>query len=105
MSGIIQQNCQTNTGHGIDERDARNSVQNLEAAVRAADKKDTHIERHYAVEIAIRDFRESPYGKLALSLLHHDGLLLVPLFSSASVAEKVSQMRRAVVDRLLMTSC
>ena len=105
MSGIIQQNSQTNTGpygrHGIDGRDARDSVQQLEAAMHAADKKDTHIERHHAVELAIRDFRESAYGKLALRLLHHDGHLLVPLFSSTDVAEKTSQMHSSVAETLL----
>ena len=87
--------------HGVAERDARNAVQELEAAIRAADEKDTLIERHYYVESAIRDFRQSAYGKLAMSLLHRDGLVLVPLFSAATAAEKTSQMRHTVVDKLL----
>lgn len=87
--------------HGVAERDARNAVQELQAAVRAADDRDTLIERHYEVEIAIRDFRQSAYGKLAMSLLHRDGIVLVPLFSAATVDLKTSQMRHTVVDKLL----
>ena len=87
--------------HGVAERDARNAVQKLEDAIRAADENDTLIQRHYGVELAIRDFRQSAYGKLAVSLLHNDGLLLVPLFSSSDISEKITQMRRAVAEKLL----
>lgn len=105
MSSIIEQHSQTNMGpyesHGIDELHARDSVQQLESAMRAAENKKTNIERHYAVEIAIRDFRESAYGKLAWHFLNRDGHLLVPLLSSSDVEEKTTQMRLAVVDKLL----
>ena len=87
--------------HGISHRDARTTVRRLKAAVRAADKQSTNSARHYAVENAIHDFRESAYGKLAWHLLHRDGHVLVPLFSSSDVADKTSQMHSSVVESLL----
>ena len=88
--------------HGIAETDARNSVQVLVAAVQAADELNTHIERHHAVDTAIRQFRDSAYGRVALDLVNKQGKVLVPLFSTDQVADKTRRMLSRVEEGLLV---
>lgn len=88
--------------HGIDESDARDSVHVLTAAVRAADDLPTCIERHHAVDTAIRHFQNSAYGRAALHLINEQGKVLVPLFSTDQVAEKTRFMLSRVQEKLLV---
>lgn len=88
--------------NGMDEREARKSVQTLTAGIKAADKLPTRIQRHHAVDVVIREFRDSPYGKVASRLLNETGKVLVPLFSVDNVADKTKYMLSQVKQRLLV---
>lgn len=105
MFGFFKQ-AMVDTGpyarHGILESDARNSVQVLASAVRSAGYLTTHIERHNAVDAAIKHFRISKYGRVASHLINEEGKVLVPLFSTDEVADKTTRMLSRVQEKLLV---
>lgn len=52
----------------IEEQEARSRFKR--SYMKAANKLLTHIQRHYAADIAIREFRASAYSKLVLHLFY-----------------------------------